>query len=328
MIPALSAARLGAIALPLAMAVTAAAQTPDYPNRPLRIIVPQAPSSGPDAMARAIGQRLTEVWGQQVIVDNRPGANGIIGIEAAAKSKPDGYTLVMGVPSSIAMNPYVYKQLPYDTFRDLAPITQAVTNTFGLLVNPVLPVKTVKELVALGRARPAEITYASFGIGNQTHLAGELFAAETRLKMTHVPYKGQTPALVDLIGGQVTIIFTPMPGAAEHVHAGRLRLIATCGESRDSVFTSVPTMREAGFPTVVITGWNGLLAPAGVPREITGRLQAEIAKYLLSPATKATLARLGADPVASTPEEFAAFIRSESQKWSRVIRQAGLEYTQ
>jgi tripartite-type tricarboxylate transporter receptor subunit TctC len=313
----------------LLVAATAFAQTkPDYPVRPIRIIVAQAPASGPDIMARTLGQKLTESWGQQVVVENRAGANGIIGMEAAAKSKPDGYTLVLAVPSALTMNPYVYKQLPYDTFRDFSPISQIATNTFGLVVNPSLPAKSVKELVALGRARPGELNYGSFGVGNQTHLAGELFAIATAIKMTHVPYKGQTPVVTDLISGQVTLLFTPMPGASSHVDSGKLRLLATCGEKRDAIFSRVPTMLEAGYPTVVITGWSGLLAPSGTAREVVTRLQGEVARHLASPDVREALVRQGAEPVGSTPEQFAAFIKTEAQKWSRVIKQAGLEYSQ
>src|SRR5688572_8814879 len=188
-------------------ACAALAAEPGYPTRPIRLIVAQAAGSGPDIIARVIGQKLAESWGQQVIVDNRPGANGIIGLEAAAKSKPDGYTITLAVPSALTMNPYVYKSLPYDTFRDFVPITQTATNTFGLFVNPALPVKSVKELVALARSRPKELNYGSYGIGNQTHLAAELFANEAKLKLLHVPYKGQTPAVTELISGQVALIF-------------------------------------------------------------------------------------------------------------------------
>jgi tripartite-type tricarboxylate transporter receptor subunit TctC len=313
----------------LAAAAAATAQTrPDYPVRPIRIIVAQAPGSGPDILARIIGQKLTESWGQQVIVDNRPGANGIIGMEAAAKSKADGYNLVHAVPSALTMNPFVYKKLPYDTFRDFMPITQTATNHFGLVINPALPVKSVKDLVTLGRARPGQLDYGSFGLGNQTHLAGELFAAETRIKMLHVPYKGQTPAVTELISGQVALMFTPMLGAAQYVAMGRLRLLATCGEQRAAQFPDVPTMREAGYPTVVITGWTGLLAPVGAPQDVVQRLQREVSRHLLLPDLKETLSRQGADPVGSTPEQFAAFIKSEAEKWSKVIRQAGLEFTQ
>jgi len=311
----------------LLLAAAGAAAQP-YPARPIRIIVPQAPASGPDIMARQVAQKLTESWGQQVIVDNRPGANGIIGMEAVAKSKPDGYTLVMSVPSALTMNPYVYKQLPYDTFRDFVAITQTATNTFGLVVNPALPAKSVRELVALGKGRPGQLNYGSFGIGNQTHLAAELFSAATGLKTVHVPYKGQTPAVTELVAGQVSFMFTPMPGAASMVDAGRLRLLATCGEKRDAIFTNAPTMIEAGFPAVVITGWSGLLAPAGTPADVVNRLQAEIARHILAPELKEAMRKQGAEPVASTPQQFAAFIKSEAQKWSQVIKRAGLEYTQ
>ncbi|MBM3356775.1 MAG: tripartite tricarboxylate transporter substrate binding protein [Betaproteobacteria bacterium] len=311
------------------IAGTATGQTrPDYPTRPIRIIVAQAPGSGPDIMARVIGQKFTEAWGQQVIVDNRPGANGIIGMEAAAKSKPDGYNLVLGVPSALTMNPYVFKKLPYDTFRDFVPISQLVTNHFGLVVNPSLPVKSVKELVALGKARPGELNYGSFGVGNQTHLAAELFAAETKIKMVHVPYKGQTPAVAELVGGQVALMFTPMLGSAQHVATGKLRLIATAGEKRAAPFPNVPTMVEAGYPSVVITGWTGLLAPTGTSPEVVARLQREVAKHLLASEMRETLSSQGAEAVASTPEQFAAFIKSEAQKWSRVVKQAGLDSSQ
>lgn len=316
-------------AVSLLAAAGAAAQTrQDYPVRPIRIIVPQAPASGPDIMARTVAQKLTESWGQQVVVDNRPGANGIIGMEAAARSKPDGYTLVMSVPSALTMNPYVYKQLPYDTFRDFVAITQTALNTFGLVVNPALPARSVKELVALGKARPGELNYGSFGIGNQTHLAAELFSMATGLKTLHVPYKGQTPAVTELVSGQVSFMFTPMPGTAGMVDAGKLRLLATCGEKRDLVFASVPTMFEAGYPAVIITGWSGLLGPAGMPGDVVNRLQAEVARHILSPELRETIRRQGAEPVGSTPREFAAFIKAEAQKWSQVIKRAGLEFTQ
>ena len=307
-----------------AFAPIGAAHAQQYPVKPLRFIV----GPGPDALARIIGQKLTESWGQQVIVDNRPGANGIIGVEAAAKSRPDGYTIFIAVPSALTMNPYVYKSLPYDTFRDFTPITQTATNTFGLFVNPSLPVKSVKELVALARSRPKQLPYGSYGVGNQTHLAAELFAQEAKLKLLHVPYKGQTPAVTDLISGEVALIFSAMPGTAPYAEAGRLRLLATCGEKRDAVFGDVPTMVEAGYPTVLITGWTGLLGPTGMPREVVNRLQAEVRKHLLSPELKETLTKQGSEPVASTPEQFTAFIKAEANKWSRVIRQAGLEYTQ
>ncbi len=318
----------GAVVL-LVSALPVAAQTArDYPNRPLRIIVPQAAGSGVDLTARVVAQKLTDAWGQQVIVDNRPGANGIIGLEAGAKAKPDGYTLVLGVPSSLTMNPYVYKTLPYDTLRDFVPITQTASNTFGLVINPALPVKSVKDLVALAKARPGELSYGSFGIGNQTHLGGELFSSQIGIRLLHVPYKGETPAVVDLLSGQTAMIFTPMQGVVPHIRAGKLKLLATCGASRARAFPEAPTMTEAGYKTILITGWTGLLAPAGTPRDIVDKLQKEIAARLLVPETRESLASQGAEPVASTPEQFTAFIRTEMAKWSAVIRQAGLEASQ
>ena len=281
-----------------------------------------------DLTARVVAQKLTEAWGHQVIVENRPGANGIIGLEAGAKAKPDGYTLSLGVPSSLTMNPYVYKSLPYDTLRDFVPITQTATNTFGLVINPALPVRDVKELVALARARPGELSYGSFGIGNQTHLGGELFSSQIGIRLLHVPYKGETPAVVDLLSGQIAMIFTPMQGAVPHIRSGKLKLLATLGGSRARAFPDVPTMIEAGYKTIVITGWTGLLAPTGTPQDIVDKLQKEIAARLLVPETRESLASQGAEPVASTPEQFAAFIRAEMAKWSAVIKKAGLEASQ
>ena len=313
----------------LCISALACAQTAkDYPNRPVRIIVPQTAGSGVDLTARIVAQKLTDAWGQQFVVDNRPGANGIIGLEAGAKAKPDGYTLALGLPSALTMNPYVYKTLPYDTLRDFAPITQTATNTFGLVINPALPVKSVKDLVALAKSRPGELPYGSFGIGNQTHLGGELFAHQIGIRMLHVPYKGETPAVIDLLSGQIALIITPMQGVVPHINAGKLKLLATCGVERARAFPDAPSMTEMGYKTVVITGWTGLLAPAGTPRDIIDRLQKEIAVRLLAPETRESMSRQGAEPVASTPDQFAAFIRAEMTKWSAVIKTAGLEASQ
>lgn len=308
-------------------ASTAFAQA-NYPLRPVRIVVAQAAGSGVDSMARLIGSRLGETLGQQFIVDNRLGANGIIGMELAAKSKADGYTLILAVVSAVATNPYVYKKLPYDPFRDFSAVTLTALNTFGVTVNASLPARSVKELVALGRANRGELTYGSFGIGNLTHLGGELFAAETRLKMVHVPYKGETPAITDLIAGQIAMMINPMQGSTPHVRAGKLRLLATCGELRAGAFPDVPTLKESGFPSVVIMGWSGMLAPTGTSREIIVRLAGETTRYLLLPEQKQRLTALGAEPVQSSPEHFAAFMKAEAERWSQVIRRAGLEHSQ
>ena len=309
-------------------AAPAAAQTTDYPNRPVRIIVPQAAGGGLDIAVRAVANKLTETWSQQIVVDNRPGANGIIGIEQIAKAKPDGYTLGAAFTSVLTINPHVYKSLPYNTSRDLVPITQMVTNTIVLVVNPYLPARSVKELIALGRSRPGDLIYGSFGIGNLTHLAGELLRLEAGLKMVHIPYKGETPAVTDLIGGQVALGFATAPGVAAHVRNGTLRLLATCGEQRAIAYPDTPTMIEAGLPKVVVTGWSALVAPAGTAQEIIQKVSRDSARHLMSPELRDRLSAIGAEPVASTPEQFAAFINSETEKWLRVVRAAGLFQSQ
>ena len=300
----------------------------DYPNRPVRIVVPQAAGGGIDIMTRAVAQKLTETWGQQIIVDNRPGANGIIAIEQILKAKPDGYTLLAGFTSVLTINPHVYKSLPYDTFRDFAPVSQAVNNTIVLIVHPSLPARSVKELVALGRSRPGQIDFGSFGVGNMTHLAGELLRVEAGLKMLHVPYKGETPALTELIGGQVALLFAVSSAAAPHIRAGRARLLATGGEKRASAWPDTPTMIEAGFPNVVVTGWNGFLAPSGTSPELIQKAYRDSARHLTGPELRDRLSALGAEAVGSTPEQFAAFIKSETEKWGRVSKAAGIYKSQ
>ena len=307
-------------------AATATAQP--YPNRPVRVVIPQAAGGAVDVAWRPIAQKLTEAWGQQVIVDNRPGANGIIGMDAVAKSKPDGYTLGAGVTSALTINPHVYKTLPYDTFRDFVPVTQVVINTIALVVNPYLPVRTPKELVALGRSRPGDLMYASAGAGNMTHLAAELMRLETGLKMTHVPYKGDTPAVTDLIGGQVALIFATAPSVAAHVNSGRLRLIATCGTKRSLSWPETPTMIESGFPKVAVTGWWGLVAPAGTPQDVVQKVSRDTARLVQMPEQRDRLIAVGAEPAGTTPEEFSAFVKSELAKWERVAKAAGVYQTQ
>jgi len=323
-IPLLVSAALAALATAPARAQTAA----DYPSRVVRIVLPQPAGGGTDVVARAIALKLTEAWGQQVIVDNRPGANGIIGSELAAKSKPDGYTLLYGFTSLLVINPSVYKALPYDTLRDFVPLTQTVANNIVLVVNDHFPARNVKEMVALARSRPGELLYGSFGIGNQTHLTAEMFRLETGLKITHVPYKGETPAITELVSGQVAMMFSPSAGVTPHVRSGKLRMLAVCGDKRASVFPDVPTLAESGFPRVISTGWGGMVAPAGTPPDIVQKLQREIARGLHTPEVRERLASLGADPVGSTPEQFGALLKSETEKWTRVVKGAELYHSQ
>jgi tripartite-type tricarboxylate transporter receptor subunit TctC len=300
----------------------------DFPARTIRIIVAQAPGSSVDVLARVIAQKLTDAWGQQVVVDNRPGANGIIGLELTAKSKPDGYTLAMGVPSALTVNQYIYKDLPYDTLRDFAPVTQSSAITYVLVVNPSLPVKTVQELVAFARARPGRLNYSSAGVGNLMHLSAELFSQQTGVKMEHIPNKGETPAVLDAITGQVAVMFTTMPSVVPHIKSGRLRLVAVCSDKRSPTFADVPTTAEAGVPGVRISGWTGVIAPAGTPADVVNKLQREIARGLLAPDVKENLAAQGAEPVGSTPEQFTAFIKAEQAKWGKVIRESGIRLGQ
>ena len=306
------------------------AETPgEYPSRPIRIIVPQAAGSGVDLQARVLAQRLGELWGQQGVVENRPGANAIVGMEAGAKAPPDGYTLIYAPVSAIATNGFIYKKLPYDTFRDFIPISLTAANTLGGVANPASGLKSIGDLVRAAKARPGEINYGSFGIGNLTHMMGELLQSAAGIKLTHVPYKGQTPAVTDVLAGQIPLAFTTMGGVADMIQSGKLTLLATFGRERDDQFPDAPTVVEAGYPEVVVEGWSGLLAPASVPAQIIGRVHSAVVRILAMPQVKETIARQGSKAVSSaSPEEFARYIRSEAEKFHAIIRAAGLEGTQ
>src|SRR6478752_1892119 len=300
-----------------------------YPNRPIRIIVPQAAGSGVDLQARVLAQKMGELWGQQAIVDNRPGANAIIGMDAGAKAAPDGYTLIYAPVSAVTTNAFIYKKLPYDTFRDFMPITQTTANPLGAIVNPAAGIKSITDLVAQAKARPGTINYGSFGIGNMTHLMGVLLSLAADIKMTHVPYRGQTPAITDVVAGQIPLAFTTTAGVADLVETGKLDLIATFGEQRDEQFPNTPTPTDAGYPSVVVVGWSGLIAPAGTPAHIVERTYAGMAKALAMPDVKDAIARQGSKALSSgSPQEFARYIKSEAEKFHPVIKAAGLEGSQ
>ena len=302
----------------LAFAAPGAAQTADdYPNRPIRIIVPQAAGSGVDLQARVLAHKMNELWGQQGVVDNRPGANAIIGMEAGAKAAPDGYTLIYAPVSSVTTNAFIYKKLPYDTFRDFIPITQTTANPLGAVVNPAAGLKSIKDVVARAKAEPGQLNYGSFGLGNMTHL------------MTHVPYRGQTPAITDVVAGQIPLAFTTTAGVADLAETGKVDLIATFGEARDEQFPNTPTVVEAGYPSVVVVGWSGLFAPAGVPPQIVNRIYSGMAKALAMPEVKDAIARQGSKAVSSSsPQAFERYIKSEAEKFHPVIKAAGLEGSQ
>jgi tripartite-type tricarboxylate transporter receptor subunit TctC len=312
------------------LAGPAPAQPADgYPNRPIRIIVPQAAGSGIDIHARLLAQKMGELLGQQGVVENRPGANAIIGTDAVAKSAPDGYTLVYSPVSSITTNAFIYKKLPYEPLRDFAPITQTTANPLGAVANSASGIKSIKDIVDRAKAEPGKLNFGSFGIGNMTHLMGVMLSLAADIKMTHVPYRGQTPMVTDVVGGQIPFGFTTTAGVSDLVQAGKLTLLATFGEKRDEQFPNTPTPTEAGYPGVVVVGWSGILAPAGTPPQIIGKLHAAFVKALAMPDVKDTILKSGSKAVSSkSPEDFARYIKAESEKFHPVIKAAGLEGTQ
>lgn len=303
---------------------TAKGPPPDYPARPIRLIVPFPPGGGTDITARAIAQKLTERWGQQVVVDNRPGANGTIGANITAKSAPDGHTLTM-ISSSHAVNASLYAKLPYDLVMDLAPVTQATSQPYPLVVNPSVPAKSVKELIALAKAKPGILNYGSSGTGGLSHLSGALLASLAGINMVHIPYKGGAPSLTDVIAGQIQMLFGTLLLTNPHVKAGKLRVLAVTTAKRTPAAPELPTMMEAGVAGYEVMQWYGVLAPAKVPPAIIGKLSKEIARSLHEPDVKPRLAADGSDAVGSAPEQFGAHVRSEVAKWGKLVKQLGLK---
>ena len=293
------------------------------PSKPLRIVVGFPPGGNSDFVARAVGRGLGELWGQQVIVDNRPGAGGNVAAEIVAKAPPDGHTLLLGVFAH-AVNPSLYAKLPFDALRDFAPVILCASSANILVVHPSLPAKTVRELIALAKAKPGAITYASAGNGTASHLAGELLKMRAGIDIVHVPYRGTGLAHTDLMGGRVTMFFAAMAGTLPSVQAGRLRALGVTTIKRWPGAPSVPTMVEAGMPGFEVNSWSGLLVPAGTPKEIVVRLNTEVARILRSPETAERLYSFGAEAIDNTPEEFAAYISAEFVKWAKVVKAAGL----
>jgi tripartite-type tricarboxylate transporter receptor subunit TctC len=302
-------------------AVAAPAQT--YPAKPVRIVVPFPPGGATDILARDVAQKLTEAWGQQVIVDNRPGAGGNIGSELVAKSAPDGYTLEMGTVGTHAINASLYAKMSYDHVKDFAPIILVAAVPNVLEVNPAVPVNSVAELIAYAKANPGKLNFASSGSGTSIHLSGELFKVMAGVDMTHVPYKGSAPALQDLLGGQVQLMFDNLPPSLPHIKAGKLRALAVTTAARAPALPDVPTVAEAGLPGFEASSWFGLLAPAGTPREIVAKLNGEVAKWLATPEAKEKLSKQGANAAGGTPEDFAKHIAAETEKWAKVVRASG-----
>jgi tripartite-type tricarboxylate transporter receptor subunit TctC len=303
-------------------AVAPVVRAAEYPLRPIRVIVPFPAGGNADILARIMAQKMSEAWKQTVVVDNRAGAAGIIGAEAVAKSAPDGYTLLMGTTGTQTTNPAVYSKLPYDSLRDFAPVSNFADSPFLLVAHPSLPVRTVKEVIALAKARPGQLHYASFGPGSSAHLVGEMLRSTARIEIVHVAYKGGPPALADLIGGHIEMMFNLLPIVVPHVKSGRLRAIAVTASKRAPALPDVPTFAEAGIPDFEAGSWYGVLAPAGTPKEIIARLSSEISRILLLADVRQRLAAEGAEPIGNTPEQFAEQIRRDLARWAKIARDA------
>ncbi len=300
----------------------AQAQVQDYPNRPITLVVPYAAGGGNDVMARTVGEKMSKTLGQQVVIDNRPGAGGALATRQVARATPDGYTLVIGGTGSLAVNPTLLPNVGYDVRKDFAPVGTIGSSAMIVIVHPTIPAKTIPELIALAKKEPGKYTFASAGVGSGIHLGAELFAYMGGVKLVHVPYKGTGPALTDLLGGHVAMYFSSLPSAISLVKDGKVRALAVTGAKRSGVFPDVPTVAETlpGFEAVLR---YGIVAPAGTPRPIVDKLNAALRQALAEPDVIARMARDGTDSVSSTPEEYAADIDREERKWSEVVKRSG-----
>lgn len=305
------------LAVPVALAQ-------DYPTRTIRMVVPSSPGGGTDLTARTIAPKLSELLGQQVVVENRPGGGTLIGNDIVAHAPPDGYTLLMGV-STLAILPNMHTKMPYDTLKDLAPVSQVVAVPNALSVHPSVPARTVKELIALARKRPGQINYASAGLGTSPHLSTELFKSMAKIDIVHLPYKGSGPAAVGVLAGEAAMMFSSVPSIVGHARAGRLRPLGVTTTKRTPALPDVPTISEAGLPGYEAQQWFGIAAPGGTPRPIVERLHKETAAALRDPKVAGQFTNQGGIPVGSSPQEFTAYLRSEIDKWARVIKEAGIE---
>ena len=326
----LRAARI--LALPLSIAASCvliaglseSALAQSYPSRPVRLVVPYAPGGSTDIIGRTVAQKLGEAWSQSVVVDNKPGGATVIATDLVAKSPPDGYTLLVA-PASLTINPGLLPKLPYDSIADFAPITLINTTPLILVLNPGVAAQSLKELIALAKSKPGQLNYGSSGSGGSNHLAGELFNAMAGTKMVHIPYKGNSPALTDLLGGRVDLIFNGATSVLPLITSGKLRALAVTSIRRASFLPDLPTVDELGLAGFQAAAWNGLVAPARTPREIITRVNADVVKLLNSPELKERLKADGSDPVGNSPDQFAAFIRDETAKWSKIIKQANVK---
>lgn len=317
----LVSALIGAAAF--GVAATPAIAADKYPNKPVTIIVPFSAGGTTDILARIVGVKLGETLGETVIIDNRPGAGGNIGAAMVAKAKPDGYTLLMGTVGTHAINQTLYPKLNFDPIKDFAPLTRVANLPNLLVVHPSVPAKNVQELIAYAKANPGKLNFGSSGNGSSIHLSGELFKNMTGIDMQHVPYKGSAPAVTDLLGGQISMMFDNMPSAIQHVKSGKLRPLAVTTAKRSPALPNVPTIAESGVKGYEATSWFGLLAPAGTPPAIINRLNADLVKILAMPDVKKQMAEQGAEAYSETPAAFAGFIKTETAKWAKVVKASG-----
>ncbi len=315
--------RMIAAALAVALAGAGAAHAQQFPSKPVRIIVAFPPGGGTDIVARLLAQKLAEAWGQQAIVDNRAGAAGVIGTELAARSAPDGYTWFMGTMGNLTVNQHLYK-MPVDPQRDLTALSQVVAVHFVMVSHPSLPAKNVKELIALAKAHPGQINYSSSGPGGAPHLAGELLKSMAGIDLVHIAYKGSGPSFTDLLGGQVSLTCDSLVQALPYIKAGKLNALAVLGSKRSKLLPNVPTVAESGVPGYELTNWFGLVVPAATPRELVNRLYGDVSKALAPADIRDKLQAMGADVVGSSPDQFAAFMRAETAKWAKVVKQANI----
>jgi tripartite-type tricarboxylate transporter receptor subunit TctC len=312
---------IAAIALAVLPAFAAHAQS--YPSKPVRWIVPFPPGGGTDLVSRAITPKLTEAWNVQVVADNRPGSGGTIGLAAAAKSPPDGYTIVLGQTANVSVAPALYSKLPYDPQKDLIPVTQVIAAPLVIVSHPSFPARNAKELIALARAKPGSITFGSPGNGTMGHLSTEMLKTMARIDMLHVPYKGASLAITELMGGHIVIYPSSIPPAVSLIKAGKLRAIATTGATRVAALPDVATVAESALPGYEAINWYGVFVPAGTPSEIVAKLHADITRIIRQPDVRERFASEGGDAVGNTPEQFAAFVRAEIPKWAKVARDSG-----
>jgi tripartite-type tricarboxylate transporter receptor subunit TctC len=305
---------------------SAIAHAQAFPAKPIRIVVPFAAGGPADITTRTIAPRLTELLGQPIVVDNRAGASGVIGAENVIRSAPDGYSLLMATASVAAINNVTYVKPPYDTLRDMQPLTPVMTTSSLLVVHPSVPASTLKQLMALARSRPGQITFGSAGTGGTLHLAVEMLMKDANVKITHVPYKGAAPAVVDVVAGQISGMFVDLPVISPYVKNGRVRALATANPQRTQHFPDIPTAKESGFPTVEMTNYYALLAPAKTPREIVAKLHDAIVKSVGTPAVREKLLSVGADPQTMSVDEFTQYLRTDIAKWDKLVKSVGIQF--